>query len=289
MEIKDKLTKLALHVLPYRFIRHHVYPHLVRAAKKPYDRKSFWESYYRSATQSELSDGVTVAHNYDPMMSAYHYNLLENSIIEAIIDENVPCKGIRIVDIGSGAGHWIQFYSELMDPKAISGLEISATAVDALRTKFSSMGANCSICHQDIAAPDFTLSPKVDLVNAIGVMFHIVEDRMWQQALQNISECLKPNGYVFVGGQFGRLSRAVQFHNKDSFSDWDDYTSIVTLKELRQLSSKDEVLVNKRIRSLSHWKRECSRVGLEVANLYRSKSRGSFIMPENNLLVLRKE
>ena len=289
MEITDKAVRFALRVFPYKFIRHYVYPHLVRAKKRPYNRERFWESYYSSAKKAELSDGVTVAHNYDPLMSAYHYNVVENLIIEALIDQNISSGDIDILDIGSGAGHWIQFYCDLMKPRVISGYEISATAVDALKTKFVAMRETCSIYRQDIAAEDFTPRQKFDLVNAIGVMFHIVDDGMWRKALHNISSCLRPEGHFFVGGQFGKLGRSVQFHNRDSFSNWSEYTSYVTLKELRQLSRKDEVLVNKRVRSRSHWRRECSRVGLEVVSLYRSQSRGGFVMPENNLLVLRKK
>ena len=289
MEVKDKIVKVALKVLPYKMIRHYLYPLMVRGEKTAYSPQQFWNSYFESARNAEFSDGVTVAHNYDPLTSLYHYHLLENTIIQFIMDHKINIKDIEVIDIGSGAGHWINFYHELISPKRIIGFELSVPGVQQLKEKFQDRKKCIKVFQQDISSSQFNHKLQVDIVNAIGVMFHIVEDNLWEQALRNIANCLKPGGYFLVGGQFGHISQNVQFHNKDSFANWDQYTSYVSLGELFKIKSNDTVLVNKKIRSIYKWKRAGKKVGLNYVGIYRNKNPKNFIIPENNLLLLQKQ
>ena len=55
MEVKDSIVKKILRILPYKFIRHYIYPYLVRAQKVTYNHENFWNSYYKSAENREFS------------------------------------------------------------------------------------------------------------------------------------------------------------------------------------------------------------------------------------------
>ena len=94
----------------------------------------------------------------------------------------------------------------------------------------------------DVTRPDFDLGERFALVNAIGVMFHIVDDAAWERALRNVARHLEPGGRWIVGGQFGWVTANVQFHGCDDFSSWGD------------AAARGPRLVNKRIRS----RRRCS-------------------------------
>jgi len=287
-EKRDDLpVKWALRLIHYHALRHYIYPFLVRARRKTYDAGTFWESYYQSAQAEELSDRVTVAHDANPWFSTFHYNSVENLIIRFAADSNIDLQNAELLDVGTGTGHWLDFYRRLADFQRLVGVDVSSTAVEALQQQHLADN-DVDIRHYDVSADETLGTSCFDLINAIGVMFHLVNDDSWQNALRNVSHMLKPGGYFVVGGQFGWITRSVQFHNRDSFGDWSKYSSFVSLKDVFRLSSKDEVLVNKRIRSLRCWKRAASQVGLKYVRVYRGRVPKSFIVPENNLLILQK-
>jgi cyclopropane fatty-acyl-phospholipid synthase-like methyltransferase len=183
----------------------------------------------------------------------------------------------RTLDIGSGAGHWISFYLDVLQASQVVGVEIAQPCVDALRRKFAA-SPSVRVELGDVSSDEFNLGVRFDIINAIGVMFHIVDDAAWMRALRNLREHLNDGGVLIVGGQFGLLTRNVQFHDADRFDSWD---------ELRSKSS-DVALVNKRIRSYRMWRRGAQEVGLQIRRFQRTRRSRWMWTPENNLLLLQK-
>lgn len=181
-----------------------------------------------------------------------------------------------MLDVGSGTGHWIDFYLDVFRARYIVGLEIANPAVELLRMKYKDV-QSVDIIEEDISNSEFNLGREFDIINAIGIMFHIVDDNRWKQAVKNLAGHLKNDGVIVVGGQFGLITQNVQFHNTDYFSSWDE--------QLRSEES-DVALVNKRIRSLNHWK-ECARqAGLRVNCVKKTRQKRGIRTPENNVLIL---
>lgn len=286
MKTTDKLTSLALKVLPYKFLRHYVYPFFVRKKKEQYNAKDFFNSYYSSAEGGEFSDEVTVSLHYDGLSSKYHYNAAENAILEVFIKHR-PGQISHMLDIGSGAGHWIDFYINTIKVKQVTGYDISPVCISRLKKKYEN-NDKVSIQEVDISSTDFKSEQKFDLVNAVGVMFHIVNDENWNRAVKNLASVLKPGGHLIVGGQFGWISQYVQFHNSDNFNKLEDYKSYTSINELKE-EKADKVYVNKKVRSLSVWKKQASDVGLTYVDLVKTRENESFITPENNMLVFIKK
>lgn len=168
--------------------------------------------------------------------------------------------------MGSGAGHWIDFYLDLFDGSAVMGLELSERCVRTLHERYATCD-EVSILEADIADDTFAIERRFDIVNAIGVMFHIVDDARWLQALRNIRDALKREGVVIVGGYFGLVSRNVEFD--------EDHEG-------------DGVVVNKRLRSLAAWRRGAAAAGLHVKQVLRTESSADIVTPENHVLVLER-
>ena len=102
-----------------------------------------------------------------------------------------------------------------------------------------------SVLMEDITSAEFStgvICGPVDYITAIGVMFHIVDDERWKRAVQNLAAVLKPDGVMFIGGDFGPETRNVQFHRKDEFKDWREHGTAEV--------PKDEVRINKRVGSV---------------------------------------
>ncbi len=257
-----------------KFVKHYVEPLRVRGVRAPFDAKRYFESWHRAS--GSLEDSETIAPGASPLRTTYHYNAVENSIMEALAGERLPTP-LTVLDVGSGAGHWIDFYRRVFGASSVVGLELSALAVEALRVKYAGE-PDVEILEGDVGADGFVLGRTFGLVNAVGVMFHVVDDGRWERAVANLAAHLDPGGHAVVTGQFGRTTRNVQFHRRDDFSSWD---------ELRSTTS-DVALVNKRIRSLRRWRACATAAGLEIVRRQRTQASRAIPTPENNVLVLRK-
>lgn len=277
MRRPELLRRVIRRVLGPKFVKHYVNPKRIRGRQVSYDAKRFFESWHR-ALPASLSDADTIAPERGSFATRFHYNAVENSIIECLAGHEFR-HPLRVLDVGSGAGHWIDFYLEVFGAEEVVGLEISEPAVRALAERYADV-PGVTIVEADVGDASFALEGEFEIVNAIGVMFHIVDDDRWERAAGALARRLAPGGVFVVGGQFGRVTQNVQFHRTDSFSSWEDF---------RSAPQGETALVNKRIRSLRRWRRCAARAGLRVECLRRTRQSGSLQTPENNVLVLMRE
>ena len=271
---RSRLFRAVTSVFPPKFLRHYVYPRMVGRSASEYDAARFFDSFYTASEGDGVTDAGTVSPTEDALTSRYHYAVTEKALIECLVRHEVPTGG-SLLDVGSGAGHWIDLYRALLRPTRVVGLDISATAATALGRRMAAF-PEVEIRHGDVAEPGFELGQTFALINAIGVLFHIVDDEAWARALANLARHLEPGGHLIVGGQFGWITASVQFHGTDEFTDW------------AEGAGGGARLVNKRIRSLRRWKREARRAGLRFVAVHRTKEVRSIYTPENNVLLLRK-
>ncbi len=258
-----------------KFVKHYVRPRRVKDPRQDYQAKQFFESWHR-AGPGGLSDSETISPTSSTLDTRYHYNAVENTLL-AYSAGHGRRTAREVLDVGSGAGHWIDFYLKVLAAEHVVGVEISAVAAEALSSKYDA-DPRVRILEADIAAVTPGIEGAFDVINAIGVMFHIVEDGLWHRAVRNLGSLLTPDGVLVIGGQFGRTTQNVQFHSTDRFASWE---------ELREARS-DVILVNKRIRSLRDWRRCAKAAGLTVDAVERTRGTPAVTMPENNILVLKR-
>jgi SAM-dependent methyltransferase len=270
--------KRLLRFLPWRFLKAHVYPVTVRGTRKHYDAARYFESYYRAVPSAEFSDRMTIGPAVAPLHAKFHYNAVENSIIRGLLRCEVKERP-AVLDLGSGAGHWIEFYLDTFGASHVCGLDISKACVDRLRDKYAHTD-RVAIMEGDMTAEPVWFDRRFDIVNAIGVVFHIVDDTLWLRALGNMRSLLSDDGLIVIGGEFGMFTANVQFHAADEFQ---------TLEAMRQAPVGGEVRVNKRIRSLRRWKKAARVAGLRVKRVIRTSNSSDIVTPENNVMVLERE
>jgi len=248
--------------VPWTFLRHYVYPLVVRGSSSAADAGRFFDDLYASSgCEGTLSDAATIGPTYDADDARLHYNAVEGTIIKALrgrLPDPLRC----LLDVGSGSGHWIDFYRSCYGVPRCIALDLSRLSVESLERKYAGV-PEVEARQGDIADPSFSLEQEIDLVNAIGVMFHIVQDERLEQALSRLRGLLAPEGLILVGGQFGALTRDVYFHEQDG-----------------------RTVVSKRIRSLSWWRAAALRAGLQVVARHKTRDHPGILLPENNLLVL---
>jgi SAM-dependent methyltransferase len=103
-------------------------------------------------------------------------------------------RASRVLDVGSGTGFYLKLWNEL-GAGSVSGCDLTDTAVCRLQKEFP----GASIHRVDIGDRlPAGFAGEYEIVSAFDVLFHIVDDDRYTQALQNIHSLLAPEGmFVF--------------------------------------------------------------------------------------------
>lgn len=221
----------------------------------------WWDRrFYRSAA---LSDSQTISSSIDPYSTGYHYASIELILTKYFFDHKDSIDSREALDIGSGSGHWVGFYDR-MGFRRITGIDVSAKAIEHLRGKYAGddgkqffHGTAREVLQREAMTPT--------LINAIGVMFHIVDDEEWQETLSAFSRCLPAGGVLVAGGEFGLLDGInVQFDVDGT--------------------------VNKRLRSKARWTRTLKSIGFGGVEVIRNHEAFKIDrrLPESHILIATK-
>lgn len=232
----------------------------VRRRGQIYDSREWWdESFYTEG----VSDRQTISQKKNQISARYHYTSVELQILKHIFNYDIEIEGSTVLDIGSGAGHWIDFYKSLGSSKTIA-LDVSLEAVNYLKAKYDGR-LDVTIRHGKASDLIAEFDWRFNIVNAIGVMFHVVDDSEWTDTVQKIAGVMKQNGLLVVGGHFGLF---------DGLNVQIDRNGIV----------------NKRLRSKRRWNTVLRKAGFKNTWIYRN-SAYLWIndpLPENHILVATK-
>lgn len=225
-----------------------------------------WEGdYWDSVFYTEgVSDAKTISSKKNEFSAGHHYASVEMHLLRHFVNFRVPRMG-RVLDIGSGAGHWIDFYKR-WGAEQVTGIEVSEKCAAYLNEKYAAdnsieiyVGNTAEVLQQQNL-------DEFDLISAIGVLFHIVDDRELLDVLRLFSEQLNPGGYLIVGGNFGHwpfnINTQVKFGN----------------------------IINKRLRSRYWWKKQLKKLGFKNIRIQYNTAY-AFIndrTPENSLLICQR-
>ncbi len=214
--------------------------------------QAFFERYH----EDHFDERSLISPDWTWAETKYHYNLVENGIIDLLAQNDASIQGGDVLDVGSGTGHWIDFYAKIMGARTVTGVDFSELSAQALSKRYEPI-ESIRVEHMDVTAHRADFDQGFDLINAIGVMFHIVDDDLWRQSLGHFANYLRPGGTVIVGGDFGDKS--------------------------------EELGVMRRTRSLALWEETLASFGLETCGLKRFDWAKGGINPglKNNLLAIR--
>lgn len=159
-----------------------------------YDPQSYWEN--RLSGQFSLTG---VGHiGFDNRYNHWLYRRKDRCLSDFLRDHLLP-RGKSILDVGCGTGFFVEAFTRRGGH--VSGMDITRTSVDRLRDKY---GAAFYI--QDISARDYTPPQLFDVVNIWDVLYHVVDDSRFNQALANLTVSVKPGGYLLLSDYLGNAA-----------------------------------------------------------------------------------
>jgi hypothetical protein len=232
----------------------------IRKKGQKYDDTKWWD---RSFYTEGVSDRQTISQRKSVITAKYHYASMELVILKHLRNNETSVNQTNIMDIGSGSGHWIDFYKSL-EPKTISGMDIALSSFNHLKNKYSE-DSSIKIYQGKALEVIGKLDAHYDIVNAVGVMFHLVDDGEWENTIDAIGKITKKGGIFVIGGHFGFLDGLNVQIDRDGN-------------------------INKRLRSKRHWIYALKKAGFSNIKVYRNYSNLWIkdTLPENNVLIATK-
>lgn len=187
----------------------------VLAIMKDFDTKEFWEARLSRAVNLKTVGNRAFSLSYNEWL----YKAQRDSLELLLSKNNISIEGKHILDVGCGSGFYVNFFDE-KQAGHITGMDITSQSIEYLLKQFP----DYRFLVNDISADQIGLSEKFDIVSAVSVLFHIVDDDKFSNAVTNICNLVKPDGYIIISDSFKRPILPTAKHAK--LRDLKDYLAI---------------------------------------------------------------
>lgn len=180
--------------------------------KAKYEPKSYW--------QKRLSEDFSltgVGHKgFGLEYNIWLYKARLRTISQLIKEKNINCKGIKLLDIGVGTGFYINFWEKL-GVNDITGFDITTKAIEELNKKYP----NYKFIKRDISDTEQNIpDEKYDIITAFDILYHIVKNKDFESALENIRKFSHKDTVILIMDSFLRRNIPTRFHENDRTLDY---------------------------------------------------------------------
>lgn len=128
----------------------------------------------------------------------YAYPLRLEALSRAV--QGLAPPGSRVFDGGFGEGVYLEYWRQ-RGAGIVSGLDFSPRAVAAARLRYP----ESHLVQGDLASStDLAGFGQYDIVTAIDVLYHIVDDEAWGRAVHNLLGLVGPGGSFIASDKFPR-------------------------------------------------------------------------------------
>jgi SAM-dependent methyltransferase len=207
-----------------------------------YNPKHYWEKRLNACFNLRGVGHVGFSESYNAWLYRRNKRCIEFCF------RDIDLKDKNVLDVGCGTGFFVEWF--IQKGANVWGIDITEVSIRKLKQLYHG-----HFHVQDITDPKYRPYRAFDVVNLWAVVYHIVEQKAFHQALDNISRSLNPGGLLI-------------------FTDWIGLPSDVRIArhvQARCLSGYMQVLPHK---------------GFELLNvipLYKSLNRTRFRMMDNYL------
>lgn len=158
-------------------------------------------------------------------------------------------QDIRILDAGCGTGCGTEYLVHLNPQAQVTGIDLSAGALQVARERCQRSGADRAEFHQLSLFDVEQLPGQFDLINCVGVLHHTADP---VRGIQALAKKLAPGGifHIFVYGELGRweiklMQEAIGLLQGDRRGDYRDGVQVgrqifASLPEKNRLKQREE-------------------------------------------------
>lgn len=181
-----------------------------------FDAGEYWRNRVVSGSDLGVVGHRSVGHAYNVEIYGRRIEVL-NQMLERHIDR--PIEQYRILDIGCGSG----FYTEYWQARGVKdyvGLDISSETIGHLSQRFPGYKfVNLDVTSDSIDSSE--LSGAFDLIMIFDVLFHIVDDRRFENVVRHVGSLIADDGRLFITDHLCptryQLSRHVVYRARESY------------------------------------------------------------------------
>ena len=186
-----------------------------------YDPVAYWQERYREA--SLRSSGHR---DLPETYNLWLYKRKRRVLRSALRDLGCSLVGARVLEVGVGTGAYVEFF-RVAGVARFVGTDIVPHTVSLLRQRYWGV----EFIERDVTEPGLRdVVGEFDLVAALDVFYHVVDDRKLVTALRNIAEALAPDGILAIHDVF--LHRASEDHGYIRWRSLEDWERILASANL---------------------------------------------------------
>ncbi len=164
---------------------------------------TYWET--RLAARFDLA-GAGYA-TLGPRYNARMYQARLDALERALAAVNRSLKGTRVLEVGCGTG----FYTDYCARQGVAdyvGLDITEVSVVTLRQRYPKF----TFLQADVTNGTLNLEMAFGIVLAADVLFHIVDEKAFCIAMQNICRWVEPKGLLILSDVFPPVTVRTALH-----------------------------------------------------------------------------
>lgn len=156
---------------------------------RPYDAPEYWEGLLARGFDESTVGYAQLAVSLNAAM----YRSTRGAVRRALVATRLDPTGRRVLDVGSGTGVWIDFW-ERLGAGELTGVDLTASSVAGLRERWPAH----RFVQADLGDADAKLPRDNDIVSAMSVLLHIVDEPRFRRAVANLAGALRPGGALIA-------------------------------------------------------------------------------------------
>lgn len=177
-----------------------------------------------------------------------------------------------VLDVGCGTGFFVDWF--LQRGAKVEGLDIARVSVERLEQRFPAAG----FTRRNIGAERFAPLGTFHIVNAWDVLYHIVDDGVFERGLTNIAGCCDEGSLLLVSDRLGG-------HADEQISDQVTFRSLATYDAILERLGFESVRTLPLFRYLNTWRPAWEAWNNRSAPLLFLLDRLAWGLPKDNLSV----
>lgn len=159
-------------------------------ADEEFNPQEYWEQRLAANLGLTTVGHAGLGHAYNAWLYRARYRALRRALHAA----GLQMRGAAVAEVGVGSGAYIPFW-QAQGVARLTGLDITQVSVEALRARYPQYAFDqCDIGGELPAG----VEGVHDVATAFDVLFHIVDDANFAQAVANLAQLVRPGGHVLI-------------------------------------------------------------------------------------------